>query len=174
MYKSFEVNDFRCFNHLAIPTLGRINLIAGLNNVGKTAFLEAVFLHCGAYNPALAIQLSMFRTGETKIDLNNLSQAPWNSIFRNFDTSRSVRLSGDIESTGRRTLTLRAAGQVAELVDLGKYFAETPDKQTSPSQSVKLLELEYDQVGKHGNVDLLVDSKGMARIEPALQPAPVP
>jgi AAA15 family ATPase/GTPase len=55
MYQSFAVHNFRCFSTLAMADLERVNLIAGVNNVGKTALLEALFLHCGGYNPALAI-----------------------------------------------------------------------------------------------------------------------
>lgn len=44
MYKFFEVCNFRCFHELTLNNLELINLIAGKNNVGKTAFLEAMFL----------------------------------------------------------------------------------------------------------------------------------
>lgn len=65
MYSSFEVRHFRCFRDLTITGLDRVNLIAGVNNVGKTAILEALFLHCGAYNPELAIRINAFRGIET-------------------------------------------------------------------------------------------------------------
>ena len=44
MYKSFRVKNFRCFKDLQINDLGRVNLIAGKNNTGKTALMEALFL----------------------------------------------------------------------------------------------------------------------------------
>lgn len=44
MYRWFEVNNFRCFDELMLAGLERVNLIAGVNNVGKTAILEALFL----------------------------------------------------------------------------------------------------------------------------------
>ena len=56
MYKSFKIKNFRCFKELAITSFKRVNLIAGLNNVGKTALLEALFLHCGATNPELTFK----------------------------------------------------------------------------------------------------------------------
>ena len=38
MYRSrFDVKNFRCFKDLQINDLGRVNLIAGKNNTGKTA-----------------------------------------------------------------------------------------------------------------------------------------
>ena len=45
MYRSFRIKNFRCFKDLSIDNLERVNLIAGANNVGKTALLEAIFLH---------------------------------------------------------------------------------------------------------------------------------
>ena len=45
MYKSFHVKNFRCFKDLQINDLGRVNLIAGKNNTGKTALMEAMYLH---------------------------------------------------------------------------------------------------------------------------------
>lgn len=42
---SFEIHDFRAFSNLRIERLGRVNLIVGKNNVGKTSLLEALWLY---------------------------------------------------------------------------------------------------------------------------------
>lgn len=42
---SLEINNFRGFRHLQIERLGRVNLIVGKNNVGKTSLLEALQLY---------------------------------------------------------------------------------------------------------------------------------
>lgn len=39
---SLEIENFRTFRHLKIEKLGRVNLIVGKNNVGKTSLLEAL------------------------------------------------------------------------------------------------------------------------------------
>lgn len=39
---SLAIKGYRCFEHLTIEKLGRVNLIVGKNNVGKTALLEAL------------------------------------------------------------------------------------------------------------------------------------
>lgn len=39
---SFRIQGFRAFRDLEIPRLGRVNLIVGKNNVGKTTVLEAL------------------------------------------------------------------------------------------------------------------------------------
>jgi len=58
VYRSFKVKNFRCFDDLEIAPLERVNLIAGMNDVGKTALLEALFLHCGAWNVELIYRLN--------------------------------------------------------------------------------------------------------------------
>lgn len=39
---SFRVQGFRAFRHLQLSRLGRVNLVVGKNNVGKTTLLEAI------------------------------------------------------------------------------------------------------------------------------------
>jgi len=45
MFTNITIKNFRCFSALQLPDLGRVNLIAGKNNTGKTAVLEAIQLH---------------------------------------------------------------------------------------------------------------------------------
>ena len=42
---SLEIRNFRGFSHLQIEQLGRVNLIVGKNNIGKTSLLEALQLY---------------------------------------------------------------------------------------------------------------------------------
>jgi len=42
---SLEIRNFRAFSHLVINRLGRVNLVVGRNNVGKTCLLEALRLY---------------------------------------------------------------------------------------------------------------------------------
>ena len=45
---SLEIKGYRCFEHLTIENLGRVNLIVGKNNAGKTALLEAFWIYAEA------------------------------------------------------------------------------------------------------------------------------
>lgn len=48
---SLEIQGFRAFEHLLLQRLGRINLVVGKNNVGKTCLLEALRLYAGRGSP---------------------------------------------------------------------------------------------------------------------------
>jgi AAA15 family ATPase/GTPase len=50
---SLEIRNFRCFKHLQIERLGRVNLIVGKNNVGKSTLLEALRLYAYKGSPNL-------------------------------------------------------------------------------------------------------------------------
>jgi len=50
---SLEVENFRAFRRLLIPSLGRVNLIVGKNGVGKSTVLEAVRAYAGRGDPAV-------------------------------------------------------------------------------------------------------------------------
>jgi AAA15 family ATPase/GTPase len=44
MLKSLKIKNFRCFEEFDLPQLGRVNLLVGKNNSGKTSILEAVHI----------------------------------------------------------------------------------------------------------------------------------
>jgi len=48
---SLEIRNFRAFQHLRIERLGRVNLVTGKNNVGKTCLLEALWLYARRGEP---------------------------------------------------------------------------------------------------------------------------
>jgi len=48
--KNIEIKNFKCFEDFKAEGFGRVNLIGGKNNVGKTAFMEACYINTGAFN----------------------------------------------------------------------------------------------------------------------------
>ncbi len=57
MLDSFEINNFRLFQHLKVEKLGRVNLIVGKNNSGKSTFLEAVELYASNADSTVFVSL---------------------------------------------------------------------------------------------------------------------
>lgn len=82
MLESFQVSNFRIFQHLEVGRLNRVNLIVGRNNSGKSTFLEALELYASNAAPTVVL------------DLIESRQETWFSEaqpqFRNF-TGNSVR-----------------------------------------------------------------------------------
>jgi AAA15 family ATPase/GTPase len=50
MLKSIKIDNFRCFQSFELQQLGRINLLVGENNSGKTSILEAIQIFCSRCN----------------------------------------------------------------------------------------------------------------------------
>lgn len=50
MLKTIKIKNFRCFQSFELQQLGRVNLLVGTNNSGKTSILEAIQLLCSRSN----------------------------------------------------------------------------------------------------------------------------
>jgi hypothetical protein len=183
MYKSFEIHNFKCFQELKLDKLARINLIAGKNNVGKTALLEAIFLHGGAPNLELALKINSFRG----IGITNLSdENPLISLFRNYAPS-IIELSGEDTLTGYSSVRINPLTHVMLQDTLqqqdrvqgnlsGKDITK-PDtiRQEKPlsstSQINKGLMLEYKKGEESTSYRMTIDSNKNLFLDP-LPPSP--
>lgn len=54
---SLEIKNFRAFKHLRIEKLGRVNLIVGKNNVGKSSVLDALTVYANRGEPYIIFGL---------------------------------------------------------------------------------------------------------------------
>ena len=95
MYKSFRVKNFRCFKDLQINDLGRVNLIAGKNNTGKTALLEAMYIFTRPKSPKLLIDLQDVR-GIVEPEGNRRDY--WKQYFFDMDSSETIRFDATLNS----------------------------------------------------------------------------
>ena len=100
MYTSFGVKNFRCFRDLQLDDLGRVNLIAGRNNSGKTALLEAIYLHSGDRKSKTFLRDQSYTSRmlydyrrPRDFDVDSTSIISWDTIFNNFDTAKSIEMS---------------------------------------------------------------------------------
>ena len=183
MYQSFELRNFRCFSRLPLTDLNRVNLIAGMNNIGKTTLLEALFIHAGAFNPELTIRINAFRGFEkVKVELNTWAEMPWNSLFHQFDVSKIIEIIGKDTTTGERSLKLRQITKAEDRLRLEKHISsisaasqpsleyEKPLRALENSVPPKAIELEYREKGNCKSYFLYVDQGGLHTVPPP--PAP--
>src|ERR1035441_1943948 len=63
MLSSVNIQGYRGLNRFEMSDLGRINLLVGTNNGGKTSVLEAIYLLMSSGDPSVVWQLG-WRRGE--------------------------------------------------------------------------------------------------------------
>ena len=102
MYSSFSIENFRLFDHLKVEPLSRVNLIAGDNNTGKTALLEALWL-LSRPSHALDAPSTIRRRGVRGGEQEELFE----SLFFNYDTRLLIDLeAGNQAGRGGVSLTI--------------------------------------------------------------------
>lgn len=69
MISSIRIQGYRCFDDFTMSGLGRVNLLVGKNNSGKTSALEAILLLVTQGNPRILIE-TLERRGEYLGDEN--------------------------------------------------------------------------------------------------------
>jgi hypothetical protein len=107
MFHSFKVENFRCFRDLTLGTpeqpLGRVNLIAGKNNVGKTALLEALHIH--SYPQSCSVPFTIHTQRGLQEQLNfDADLGAW--LFHDRHASQGLTLTSRDEKSVQRTLQI--------------------------------------------------------------------
>ena len=139
MYTSLRIRNFRCHEDLAFEDLAPINLIVGRNNAGKSAVLEALFIFSGGCNPHLAVTADA-RRGIDRIEFS-AEAPPWASLFRDYDTSRLIKLAAGASTGLQHTLTMRDIRNPLELARLPIPSAKT-EPNGGDQKSVSSAELQ--------------------------------
>lgn len=88
MISNFDIAGFRLFKKLKIENLGRLNLIVGKNNSGKSALLEALGLHLSNFSHDLISDILAIRQEDWA--LSTTDGAGLNSPLRHLFNSHSL------------------------------------------------------------------------------------
>jgi AAA15 family ATPase/GTPase len=113
-YASFEISNFRCLQNFQMEDIGQVNLIAGMNNVGKTALLEAFFLHIGSTNPELALRVDRWRGLGI---LNEVAETPWRNLFWQFQDKEPIKLVSKNKKGQLRILKITVSTSPSTLLE---------------------------------------------------------
>ena len=65
---SFEAIHYRSIDGLSLQNMSRANLITGVNGIGKTALIEAIWIFTGRRNPGLLWNRNVQRSNHPVID----------------------------------------------------------------------------------------------------------
>lgn len=85
MLNSLSIENYRCFDELLLGDLQRVNLIGGKNCTGKTALLEAIWMHSGGNKPSLGFGVNNKRG----INAFTPNRFLWD-LFRDFNVDKSI------------------------------------------------------------------------------------
>ena len=93
MLEGIDIKNFRGIKNLSLEPLGRINLIAGKNGIGKTTLLEAFWIFSGPDLPDLAVRVNNFRglhpPGPDTVFVD---------LFNEFEIDRSIEIVGKVKT----------------------------------------------------------------------------
>ncbi len=106
MFKKITVANFRGFRELQLESLGRINLIVGDNNLGKTSLLEAIFLRLGHNLPDIGLRLNLFR-GMTAVSKD--PRETWGWLFFAKRIEGTISIATESEGGAAKEVHLRIA-----------------------------------------------------------------
>ena len=90
-----SISGFRVIDHLKIPRLGRVTLLAGKNSVGKTTVLDAVRVYASRGGSSVLYDLLRERqefTESTDEDRDSAVDLDWISLFHGRNQSESVHI----------------------------------------------------------------------------------
>jgi ABC-type cobalamin/Fe3+-siderophores transport system ATPase subunit len=88
--QTLSIQNFRSHKKVLFNDCGRVNLLLGRNNSGKTAVLEAILLLCFPPNPREVLILLNDQRGYKPGDEN---YELWNSYFNRWEPSQPISLS---------------------------------------------------------------------------------
>ena len=174
MYTSFHIQNFRCFHGLTIEPLARVNLICGKNNAGKTALLEALWVHTHPTRPRQALQIEQAR-GLPRMG----ATAPFADIFLNYQPQSTINLAAkghwdeesrslDITPVHRRPETYSPWPVLSEDGEEPELFSDSEDEYE--------LRFEYydgpEDIPLNANVWAYQDASGQLQIREDSSPRP--
>ncbi len=123
---SLKIRNFRGFRHLQIERLGRVNLIVGKNNVGKSNLLEALQIYAGRASTPAIISEIMETGSETTQPSEEVTciLVPANGLNR----EQIIELWDGIAMTGLEREVINALRLIAPGVEgLNLVSAPTPE-----------------------------------------------
>ncbi len=101
MLKNLQIKGFRAFRDLSIPVLGRVNLIVGKNNIGKTTVLEAIkVLAAGSGAPWHLLEVLEARQEVERESVPEFDPGLYWSIRRAFHVARDTSETSKLFSIG--------------------------------------------------------------------------
>lgn len=155
MFQSLEIKNFRGFAKLTLGDLGRVNLIVGKNNTGKTSLLEAITLLA---SPMMHTKLpGLFRsTNETSGEVVGSRFFRWLPRDGN-DGSKTVLSGTERGASAGQVFLGMTLDTVSGLPPGSKFFGNSGGLQVWSSADLKPAQVHAVSV-QHQTPDEMVDA----------------
>lgn len=120
--KSLDIKNFRILENFQVNKLGRVNLIVGKNNSGKTTVLEAIRVYAGNANLRLLEMLAVSHDeriyASNQIDEPLSDEIPFQAFFsgRQFPDDDVKIVIGEIEEPNRLTIEHGYLSELSEVL----------------------------------------------------------
>ncbi|MEG4058520.1 MULTISPECIES: AAA family ATPase [unclassified Microcoleus] len=138
MLDSFQIHNFRLFPHLEVKNLGRVNLIVGKNNSGKSTFLEAVELYASNASATVMLELVESRQetwfSEAQPHSQNFISNPVRHLFFGH---KLPSIGGDGISLGEVSSNIKLR------IGAGAYQNKNDDEGTI--RKIRISDVEFDE-----------------------------
>lgn len=166
-FDSITIEQYRCFSKLSIGSFKRVNLIGGMNNVGKSSFLEAIFLLLGATNSNLLLNINSFRGVESYEGNPELIQEIlWNHLFYNFSENPKIKIVGNLHNGKNISLTINPKQSEGVFTSISGSAIRDDIVKTN-DRTFNTLQFKYkDENGKSYDVEMKVNDKGISIPQP--------
>ncbi len=122
MLESFEISNFRLFQHLKVKKLNRVNLIVGKNNSGKSSFLEALEIYASNASASVLFELLESRQEDWFSDASPQSGDYTDSPFRHLFFGHKLPESNE------QGIAIRASS-IKLCIDVAAYQLVNDDKE---------------------------------------------
>jgi AAA15 family ATPase/GTPase len=112
MLKSLKIKNFRCFEEFTLPQLGRVNLLVGKNNSGKTSILEALHILNSPSSVKPFLDIVECR-GEYSSREKDISKMPFNASHFFFGRRMQNRSCFEIDGITDRNASIKFSFLIA-------------------------------------------------------------
>lgn len=140
MIPEFRIKHFRLFRDVHVKGLSWVNLLVGKNNVGKSAFLEAIHLYRSGAEPTVILKQLQRRGEQVLVDVGEATPHldPWRSLSvlfyqRKWPEILDKSIFLEVEDTSVHMLiTDNYKGEKVHFLNLSPYRYERLDFGDSP------------------------------------------
>ena len=166
MLESLEIKNFRILEDFRVPTLGKVNLIVGKNNLGKSSVLEALRIYAGNAQRELLKEIAeghdeTYRRRETE-QIESDMQFPFEDLFtgRRFLHDETLAISiGELASGDdalriehgflfeRKEVVTNDLGETIETTRLRRHRILNPSRDDLSSEAIS--HVLFVTKGKH-------------------------